>query len=88
MWKAWKDEKHVCVELTVLLGRGMNYEVRQPALRKCYDDGCGRRLKVYVEAWQRWVLSFPVGTDIVVGDNAGGEGLYVSDVHWSCSIRF
>ena len=41
--------KPVCVELTVLLGRGLNCEVREPALSKCNDGGCGRRLKVRVE---------------------------------------
>jgi len=32
VWEDWKDVKPVCVELTVLLGRRLNCEVRERAL--------------------------------------------------------
>jgi hypothetical protein len=35
VWKDWKDVKPAYVELTVLLGRRLNCEVRERALSEC-----------------------------------------------------
>jgi len=56
VWKDWEGRGHLCVELTVLLAKRLNCEVRDRALG---GDDCGRRLRVCVEGWQRWALSFP-----------------------------
>ena len=49
-WKDWKDE--ACVELTVLLGKRLNCEVRERAL-SVHGDDCGSWLRVCVGGWKR-----------------------------------
>ena len=55
-----------------------------------YGDDCGSQSRVVrggMAQGRYWI--FPVRTDTVVMDNAGGVGLiYLDDVRWTCTSQF